>query len=113
MIEWHVIDSWTAASEKGGAAWPIIVLIGGFAAPLFLFLAGVAVPFAIDGHVTRGETPGRASWLVQRRGWQVFLIAHLFRFQSFLTNPHASWTTILKPDILHILGLGLAGTAWL
>ena len=57
MIEWHVIASWTRPSDQGGAAWPIIQLIGGFAAPLFLFLAGLAVPFAIDGYVAKGETP--------------------------------------------------------
>ena len=113
MIEWHVIASWTRAADRGVAAWPIIQLIGGFAAPLFLFLAGVAVPFAIDGYVSKGETPRRAAWLVQRRGWQVFLIAHLFRFQSFVTRPLATWSSVLKPDILNILGLGLAGTAWL
>ena len=112
MIEWHVIDSWTSASGRTGAAWPIIVLIGGFAAPLFVFLAGLAVPFAIQSNIKRGATPDQASWLVQKRGWQVFLIAHLFRIQSFLTNPHASWTSILKPDILNILGLGLVFTAW-
>jgi len=113
MIEWHVIDSWTAAGAKTGSAWPIIVVIGGMAAPLFLFLAGVAVPLAIAAYVSRGETVRQAAWMVQRRGWQVFLIAHLFRLQSFLTNPHAQWSSLLKPDILNILGLGLAGTAWL
>ena len=96
-----------------GSAWPVVVLIGGMAAPLFLFLAGVSVPLAIAAYVSRGKTMQQAAWLVQRRGWEVFLIAHLFRLQSFLTNPHAQWSSILKPDILNILGLGLAGTAWL
>src|SRR4030095_10032272 len=113
MIEWHVLDSWTAADARGTALWPIIQTIGGFAAPLFLFLAGGAVPFAIAGHEKRGATRIQASWFVQRRGWEVFLIAHLFRLQSFLTNPHATSSSILKPDILNILGLGLVGTAWL
>ena len=50
---------------------------------------------------------------MQKRGWQVFLLAHLFRFQSFLFNPNAKWSGLLKPDILNILGLGLAGTSFL
>jgi uncharacterized membrane protein len=113
MIEWHVLDAWTNASGHEGAAWIVVSAIGGAAAPLFLFLAGVAVPFAISGHVGRGADPGRAAWLVQKRGWQVFGLAHLFRLQSFLVNPNAPWSDVLKPDILNILGLGLAGTAWL
>jgi len=113
MIEWHVLDSWTVPSGKVAPAWPIFQLIGGMAAPLFLFLAGLAVPFAIESHRRKGVEPRRAAWLVQRRGWQVFGIAHLFRLQSFLVNPNARWSSILKPDILNILGLGLAGTSWL
>jgi uncharacterized membrane protein len=113
MIEWHVISSWAAPEAHTSGFWPTLVLIGGQAAPLFLFLAGVSVPFAINSHISRGATPERASWLVQKRGWQVFLIAHLFRLQSFITNPHATWSSIFKPDILNILGLGLVATAWL
>lgn len=113
MIEWHVVDSWTATDGRGGALWPFIVNIGGMAAPLFLFLAGVSVPFAIASHEARGAAPAEAAWRVQKRGWQVFLIAHLFRLQTFITNPRASWSSIFKPDILNILGLGLALTAWL
>ncbi len=42
--------------------------------------------------------------ILQKRGWQIFLLAHVFRFQSFLLNPNGSWNSILKPDILNILG---------
>lgn len=113
MIEWHVIDAWSIRDERDGLAWAVIRTIGGFAAPLFLYLAGLATPFAIAARERRGATTAAAARSVQKRGWQVFGLAHLFRFQSFLLNPNARWSGILKPDILNILGLGLAGTAWL
>ena len=113
MIEWHVLDAWTVTAGRDRPIWIVLQVIGGMAAPLFLFLAGLAVPFAIDSHRRRGAEPRQAAWLVQRRGWQVFGLAHLFRFQSFLINPNARWSSILKPDILNIMGLGLAGTSWL
>ena len=113
MIEWHVYDAWTLHSVRDSAAWPAIKVVGGFAAPLFLFLAGVAVPMAIGAYERRGLTRPDAAWKLQKRGWQVFVLAHLFRFQSFLFNPNARWSGLLKPDILNILGLGLAGTAFL
>jgi len=113
MIEWHVLASWTTAGDRTGDTWAVIQLIGGFAAPLFLFLAGLAVPFAIESGIARGRSAAEAAWAVQKRGWQVFLIAHLFRLQSFITNPGALFSSIFKPDILNILGLGLAGAAWL
>ena len=113
MIEWHVFDAWTAHSARDNAAWPVIKVVGGFAAPLFLFLAGVAVPMAIAAYERRGASRRAAAWTVQKRGWQVFALAHLFRLQSFLFNPNAKWSGLLKPDILNILGLGLAGTSFL
>lgn len=113
MIEWHVIDAWSIQHSRDGVAWAVIRTVGGFAAPLFLFLAGLAVPFAIRARQSRGADAAQAAWLVQKRGWQIFGLAHLFRFQSFLFNPNARWPGLLKPDILNILGLGLAGTAWL
>ncbi|HEX5071363.1 MAG TPA: heparan-alpha-glucosaminide N-acetyltransferase domain-containing protein [Vicinamibacterales bacterium] len=111
MIEWHVLDAWTSVPARASALWPVAGWIGGWAAPLFLFLAGVAVPFAIAGHAARGATPGQAAWRVERRGWQVFWFAHLFRLQSFVYSLSAPFSSLLAPDILNILGLGLAVTA--
>jgi uncharacterized membrane protein len=113
MIEWHVFDAWTLHSARDHAAWSAIKVIGGFAAPLFLFLAGVAVPMALAAGERRGLSRHQAAWNVQKRGWQVFGLAHLFRLQSFLFNPNARWSGLLKPDILNILGLGLAGSSFL
>lgn len=113
MIEWHVIDAWAVQDGRDGAAWAIVRTVGGFAAPLFLLLAGLAVPLAIDARRRRGAGPVAAAWTVQKRGWQIFGLAHVFRLQSFLFNPNARWSGLLKPDILNILGLGLAGSAWL
>jgi len=112
MIEWHVLDSWSLAEGRGGWTWFVFGTIGGFAAPLFLFLAGVAVPLAIGARVRRGATRRDAAWSVQKRGWQVFAIAHLFRLQSFMFNPHAEWSGLLRPDILNVLGLSLVATAF-
>ena len=112
MIEWHVLDAWTAPEARDPGPWLVVKIVGGFAAPLFLLLAGVAVPLAIQARAARGATVRAGSWAVQKRGWQIFGIAHLFRLQSFLLNPSGRWSALLKPDILNIMGLGLAGTAW-
>ena len=53
-----------------------------------------------------------AAWALQKRGWQVLLIAHLFRFHSYLWNLWGRWDSVFKPDILNILGLGMVATAW-
>lgn len=110
MIEWHALDAWTVESARTGAGWWVVMFIGGWAAPVFLFLAGVSVPLAGAARVARGADVAAAGRLLVRRGWQVFLIAHLFRLQSFLFNGARRWSGILKPDILNILGLGIVAT---
>ncbi len=113
MIEWHALDSWTLpGAERQGLVWMIVGTIGGLAAPLFLFLAGVAIPLAVAARVDRGIDRRAAAWSLQKRGWQVFGLAHLFRLQGFLLNPNASWNVLLKPDILNILGLSIVACAF-
>lgn len=113
MMEWHALDAWTAAEARGTEAFRIATLVGGWAAPLFLFLAGVAIPFAAASTMRKtGLDRKAAGFALQIRGWQIFALAHLFRFQSFLFDLSAPWSSIFKPDILNVLGLGLVAAAF-
>jgi uncharacterized membrane protein len=113
MIMWHAVDAWTLPSSRDGAAFAVITFLAGWVAPMFLFLAGVAVPLAGAARIARGASRRQAGWSLQKRGWEIFLIAHLFRLQSFLLNPNGQWASILKPDILNILGLGMVAAAFI
>ena len=112
MMEWHVIDSWSVNDGRDSTAFSWVAFIGGWAAPLFLYLAGVSVALAGASRLRRGCDLREAAWAVQKRGWQVFGIAHLFRLQSWMMGFAAPWTSLFKPDILNILGLGMVGAAF-
>jgi uncharacterized membrane protein len=114
MMEWHSIESWSVHEGRDSNAFGWTVFIGGWAAPMFLYLAGVSVALSGASKLRKGLDRHAASWALQKRGWQVFGIAHLFRVQSYLLSRGASWTSLLKPDILNILGLGMvaAGFCW-
>lgn len=114
MVLWHSVDAWHVPGDRDTAAFGVVGFLAGWAAPLFLFLAGVSLPMSGMSRLARGADRPAAARLLMRRGWQVVLIAHLFRLQSFLLNPTASWGGIFRPDILNVLGLGLvmAGFAW-
>ena len=112
MILWHSIDAWTVPTGRDSWAFTLIVFAAGWAAPLFLLLAGVSVSLAAGARVARGVSRAEASWQLQKRGWQIVLLAHVFRFQSFVLNLNGSWSSIFKPDILNILGLGLVAAAF-
>lgn len=113
MMEWHALDAWTAPESRGTEGFRLAAVVGGWAAPLFLFLAGVAVPLAGAARMRKAGLDRRAAaFALQIRGWQVFALAHLFRFQSFLFDLSAPWSSLFKPDILNILGLGLVAAAF-
>jgi uncharacterized membrane protein len=111
MIEAHVIDSWTRAADRAAAfEWSLI--LGGFGAPLFLFLAGVAVPLSAASKARRLGDDWSAAIAVQKRGAEIFVLALLFRVQAFLLSG-APPSTLLKVDILNIMGPAIAATALL
>lgn len=114
MIEAHTIDAWTVR-DPAVRALPVFTylqFIAGWAAPLFLWLAGVSVSLAAAAHLRKGRTVAEASWLVQKRGWWVLGVAYLFRLQSFMLSPTASWKGLLKVDILNVMGVAMVGAAW-
>jgi len=111
MVEAHTFDAWTAPLDRNNAGYRFFILIGGFGAPAFLFLAGVALALAMGARMNKGLTAGDAVRLARRRGWQIFGLAFLFRFQSWVISRGPA-LTLLKVDILNILGLSmLAATA--
>ena len=113
MIGAHTFDAWTLPAERLRPWYGRIVIIAGMAAPLFLFLAGVGVALSAASHVRRGRTNADASRLVQRRGWQVFGYAFLFRLQSFVLGAFAAPANLLKVDILNVMGPTLAAAGWI
>jgi uncharacterized membrane protein len=104
MIEAHVLDAWTRPIDRNTDLFGYLKVLGGFAAPLFLFLAGVAVVFAARARFNKTHDIAAASRAVQRRGWEIFALAFLFRFQAWLLNPAALPGQMLKVDILNIMG---------
>jgi uncharacterized membrane protein len=111
MIEVHVLDAWTQPADRGRDLFGYAKVLGGFAAPLFLFLAGIAVVFATRARFNKTGDLAAAARSVQLRGWQIFGLAFLFRFQAWVFNPAANIAQLLKVDILNIMGPAIAAAA--
>jgi uncharacterized membrane protein len=112
MVEAHTFDAWTLPADRTTPLYRLLILVGGFGAPAFLFLAGVAMPLAIGARLRKGMAAGDALRLARRRGWQVFGLAFLFRVQSWVISRGPA-LTLLKVDILNILGLAMLAAALL
>jgi uncharacterized membrane protein len=89
------------------------MVLGGFGAPIFLFLAGVAIALAGGSRLRKGQSVSEAAAGLRRRGWEIFGLAFLFRLQSWLISGGPIETTILKVDILNIMGLSMLAAALL
>jgi uncharacterized membrane protein len=113
MIEAHVIDSWTTSAEHQSHWFRQSMVLGGFAAPLFLFFAGVAVSLSAASKARRLGDVRAAMRAVQKRGLEIFALALLFRLQSKILS-NGPWWTLLKVDILNIMGPSItaAATLW-
>ena len=114
MIEAHTLDAWTRVEDRGRAAYKWAIVLGGFGAPIFLFLAGIALALAGGSRLRKGRTDAEAAALARRRGWQIFGLAFLFRLQAWIVSGGSAQNTLLKVDILNIMGVSMlvAAVLW-
>ncbi|HEX6975537.1 MAG TPA: acyltransferase [Vicinamibacterales bacterium] len=110
MIEAHVIDSWTRAADRQSWQYGWSTILGGFGAPLFLFLAGVSVALSAASKARRLGDPAAAVSAVVRRGFEIFLLAFVFRVQAWVLGLGAP-SGLLKVDILNIMGPSIMAAA--
>lgn len=115
MIHAHVLDAWTLASERARPAFAILNFIGGLAAPLFLWLAGLAMVLSAERALLTTGSRVDTGVRLFRRGAEVFALAFLFRLQAFVVSPGNPVLSLLRVDILNIMGpsLMLAALIWL
>jgi uncharacterized membrane protein len=110
MIEAHILDSWTRLDQRDSPVYGFSVILGGFGAPLFLFLAGVAVALSAGSKSRRNGDAKAASRSVIKRGLEIFGLAFLFRLQAMIVS-WGSWRSLLKVDILNIMGPSIMAAA--
>ena len=112
MVEAHVLDSWTRLADRPRSGFGYAMILGGFGAPLFLFLAGVSLVLSAESKLRRSGDFTAAWRAVEKRGWQVFGLAFLFRLQSFILSGGYSAASLLKVDILNVMGPAIAMAAF-
>jgi uncharacterized membrane protein len=114
MIEAHTLDSWTRSPDRETTFFGWLTIFNGFGSALFLFLAGVAVGLGVAAKARRLGSVAAGVAAVQRRGLEILVLGLLFRAQAYLLNPAAAPISILKVDILNVMGPSIivAATLW-
>jgi uncharacterized membrane protein len=111
MVEAHLFDAWVRVIDRPERPYQWAIVIGGYSAPLFLFLAGVAMALGLGSRLRNGLTTSEAAIIARRRGWQILGLAFLFRLQSFIISGGPFPQTLLKVDILNVMGLSMVFAA--
>jgi len=114
MMEAHTLDAWTRGADHRTIAFRDAQILGGFAAPLFLWLAGVGVVLSATRRAERRGSRAAAVDAVCRRGLEIFLLAFLFRLQSFVLSPGTPAALLFRVDILNVMGpaIVITGLIW-
>ena len=114
MIEAHTLDSWTRLADRDSSWYQTAIIVAGFGAPLFLFLAGIVLILAAGSRARKGLTISQTAGAAFRRGAWIFLLAFLFRLQSFVLGGGQFPQSLLKVDILNVMGVSMiaAGCLW-
>ncbi len=114
MIEAHTVDAWTRIADRRTLAFRDAMMLGGFAAPMFLWLAGVSLALSAASVQRREGNRTAAVDAVCRRGLEIFVLAFLFRLQSFIVTPGGPPVSLFRVDILNIMGPSIvaAGLVW-
>jgi uncharacterized membrane protein len=114
MVEAHLLDAWVRLVDRPDRPYRWALVVGGLSAPLFLFLAGVTMALATGSRLRKGQTISEVAASARRRGWQIVGLAFLFRLQSFIVSGGPFPQTLLKVDILNVMGpaMVLAAILW-
>jgi len=109
MLQGHVFDSFLKQDQRTGGPFVLSQFVGGMPPAIFLFLTGVTLAFLMNSSERKGSTPSQRVFIAFRRSGFLFLVAFLFRLQLWLFSwPAASWTNLLKVDILNCMGFSIA-----
>jgi uncharacterized membrane protein len=108
MFQTHCYDSWLGGAARDSGFFKMSQLGGTLPAPMFLFLAGTSFALVTEKLRQKGVSADEVARTTILRGGEIFLLGMIFRVQEYLLGqPWASWTDILRVDILNVIGVSL------
>jgi uncharacterized membrane protein len=115
MIQTHLYDAWVSDAVKRSSEWYGRTRFwGGVPARLFLLLVGVSMAIRFEAQIARKvDRPTMVRGAV-KRGFEIFLLAYLFRLQEFtLSGFGGDWMNLFRIDILNCIGASMMAIAFI
>ncbi len=113
MIQGHAYDGWVAPADKSSAAYLFTRLLGTLPLPAFLVLAGAAIVLRVEAARRKGESAGQVRRSVAQRGLSVLAWGYGVSVVYALMDGSRGLDTLLRADVLHVIGLSIMAFALL
>jgi len=115
MIQTHLYDAWVSDPVKRvSAAYGWTRFWGGVPARLFLLLVGVSIAIRFESQIAKKADRGAMVRGVVKRGFEIFLLAYLFRLQEFtLSGFGGDPMNLFRIDILNCIGASMMAIAFI
>jgi uncharacterized membrane protein len=107
MIEGHTLDAWTRTADRQSHWYQWAIVVAGYGAPIFLFLAGMTLMLAAGSRLRKGLPRRDVIHAAVRRSLWILLLAFLFRLQSLAISGGRFPESLLKVDILNVMGVSM------
>lgn len=108
MIQGHAYHGWVGPEHHDAASYQLTRLLGTLPLPAFLLLAGASVALRTQAAQRRGERAADVRRGVARRGLQILFFGYCVSALSMLMDGGHGLDTLLRSDVLHVIGLSIA-----
>ena len=115
MIQTHLYDAWVSDPVKRvSVAYGWTRFWGGVPARLFLLLVGVSLAIRFEAQIAKNVDRATMVRGVVKRGFEIFLLAYLFRLQEFtLSGFGGDPMNLFRIDILNCIGASMMAIAFI
>jgi uncharacterized membrane protein len=107
MIETHLYGYWTSPAAQATALFRDTRWLGGFPFRMFLFMAGVSMAIKFEAQIARGVERRVMVRGAVKRGFEILVLAYLFRLQEYLLSWFWDWRDLLRVDILNCIAASM------
>ena len=111
MLQGHAFGGWASADARSTAAYAFTRVLGTLPLPAFLVLAGASLSLRVGAARRRGEDAATVRVSVVKRGLVVMAAGYLTSFVYALIDGSDGLGTLLRSDVLHVIGLSLVAFA--
>ena len=115
MIQTHLYDAWVSNAVKAtSTAYGWTRFWGGVPARLFLLLVGVSMAIRFESQIAKKVDRATMVRGAMKRGFEIFLLAYLFRLQEFtLSGFGGDVMNLFRIDILNCIGASMMAIAFI